>query len=70
MRGKRKKERWGLRPQRQIVIASATAEGLINKIVVHESVYESYQDKKKVRQRKVLQEIHIFYVCIDEFIIE
>jgi hypothetical protein len=46
------------------------ARRFISKVVVHESVYESYIDKKRIRQRKVSQEIHIHYVCIDEIIIE
>jgi DNA invertase Pin-like site-specific DNA recombinase len=46
------------------------ARRFISKVLVCESVYESYQDKKRTRQRKVSQEIHIHYVCIDEFSIE
>jgi len=51
-------------------LTAAIARRFISKVVVHESVYESYQDKKRTRQRKVSQAIHIFYVCIDEFVIE
>ena len=46
------------------------ARRFIKKVVVHEPVFETYQDRKRTRQRKVSQKIHIHYVCMDEIIIE
>jgi hypothetical protein len=51
-------------------LSADIARRFISRVVVHDPVFESYKDKKRIRQRKVSQEIHIYYVCIDEFIIE
>jgi len=47
------------------------ARRFIEKVVVHESEYETYEDFRHItRRRKIAQEIHIHYVCIDEFILK
>jgi hypothetical protein len=50
-------------------LTAAIARRFIEKIVVHDPTYESYRHGKKTHQKKVAQEIHIHYVCIDEFVL-